>query len=123
VAAKITGQFEAMAPQGSAPVTVLSAATGVAQATREEREVLGGLIKSGRVDTVRATGSMLGTATSATFPATAGLAALALSRGGFYRPFDATGFETPFTSAPTRIVVTAAGMWRGEGSALIAAVD
>jgi 3-oxoacyl-[acyl-carrier-protein] synthase II len=123
VAAKLTRQFDAIALNGSARVAVLSAATGVAQATREEREVLGGLIKSGRVDTVRATGSMLGTATSATFPATAGLAALALSRGGFYRPFDATGFETPLTAAPTRIVVTAAGMWRGEGSALIAAVD
>ena len=123
VAAKLTRQFDEIAPPGSAPVSVLSSATGVAQATREEREVLGGLIKSGRVDTVRATGTMLGTATSATVPAAAGLAALALSRRGFYKPVDATGFETPLSSPPTRIVVTAAGMWRGEGMALIAAVD
>jgi hypothetical protein len=36
---------------------------------------------------------------------------------------DATGFETPLAEPPSRIVVTIAGMWRGEGTALIAAVD
>ena len=123
VAAKLSRQFDAIAPKGSAPVAVLSAATGVAEATREERDLLGGLIASGRVDTVRAVASLLGTATTATFPAAAGLAALALSRRGFYRPVDATGFETPLAEPPRRIVVTIAGMWRGEGTALIGAVD
>ena len=123
VAAKLSRQFDAIAPKGSAPVAVLSAATGVAQATGEERDLLGGLIASGRVDTVRAVATLLGTATTATFPAAAGLAALALSRRGFYRPVDATGFETPLAEPPRRIVVTIAGMWRGEGTALIGAVD
>jgi 3-oxoacyl-[acyl-carrier-protein] synthase II len=123
VAAKLTRQLDIIAPAGGPPVSVLSAATGVAQATREERDLLAQLIAAGRVDTVRATGSMLGTATSATFPATAALAALALSRGGFYRPVDATGFETPKADKPTRIAVTSAGMWRGEGTALFAAVE
>ena len=123
VSAKLSRQFNEIAPAGSAPVTVMSAATGVAQATREEHDLLAGLIAAGRVDTVRATGSMLGAATSATFPATAGLAALALARHGFYRPVDATGFEVETKSPPSRIVITAAGMWRGEGTALIAAVE
>jgi 3-oxoacyl-[acyl-carrier-protein] synthase II len=123
VAAKLSRQFEAIAPKGSAPVAVLSAATGVSQATREERDLLAGLIAAGRVDTVRATASLLGASTTATFSATAGLAALALSRRGFYRPVDATGFETPLADAPDRIMVTVAGMWRGEGTALLAAVD
>jgi 3-oxoacyl-[acyl-carrier-protein] synthase II len=123
VSAKLNRQFDAMAPRDGAAVSVLSAATGVAQPTREERDLLAQLIAAGRVDTVRATGSMLGMATSATFPAAAGLAALALARRGFYRPVDATGFETPREGAPGRIVVTSVGMWRGEGSALIAAVD
>jgi 3-oxoacyl-[acyl-carrier-protein] synthase II len=122
VAAKLARQLDMIAPAGST-VSVLSAATGVAQATREERDLLAQLIAAGRVDTVRATGSLLGTATSATFPATAGLAALALSRGGFYRPVDSTGFETPKADAPTRIAITSAGMWRGEGSALFAAIE
>jgi 3-oxoacyl-[acyl-carrier-protein] synthase II len=123
VAAKLSRQFDALVPSGSAPVSVLSAATGVAEATAEERDLLAGLIAAGRVDTVRATGTMLGTATSATFPATAGLAALALSRQGFYRPTDTGGFEQPRQGAPSRIVVTSAGVWRGEGAALIAAVE
>jgi 3-oxoacyl-[acyl-carrier-protein] synthase II len=67
--------------------------------------------------------SMLGAATSATFPAATALAALALARKGFYRPLDATGFEAPSTEAAGRIAVTAVGIWRGESSALLAAVE
>jgi 3-oxoacyl-[acyl-carrier-protein] synthase II len=66
---------------------------------------------------------MLGATTSATFPAATALAALALSRRGFYRPFDATGLEQPKAAAPTRIAVVSIGIWRGEGMALIEAVD
>jgi 3-oxoacyl-[acyl-carrier-protein] synthase II len=123
VAAKLSRQFDAIAPKGSAPVSVLSAATGIAQATQEEHDLLAALIASGRVDRVRGMGSLLGTTTSATFPAVAGLAALALARKRFYQPFDATGFEAPDTGAAGRIAVTIAGTWRGEGSALLAAVE
>ncbi|MGZ8283620.1 MAG: beta-ketoacyl-ACP synthase [Allosphingosinicella sp.] len=66
VAAKLTRQFDAVAPAGSPPVSVLSAATGMAVATREEHDLIAGLIAAGRVDTVRAVASMLGAATSAT---------------------------------------------------------
>jgi 3-oxoacyl-[acyl-carrier-protein] synthase II len=122
VAAKLTRQFDALAPKGSAPVSVLSTATGVAAATLEERDFLAGLIAAGRVDRVRGVASMLGAATSATFPAAAGLAALALAHRRFYQPLDATGFEAPSTEAAERIAVSAIGIWRGESSALLAAV-
>jgi 3-oxoacyl-[acyl-carrier-protein] synthase II len=123
VAAKLNRQFDEIAPARTPPVAVLSAATGVAAATREEQDVLLRLAAEGRVDAVRALGSMLGAATSATFPATAGLAALALSRRGFYKPFDGTGFETVKSGPASHIVVLSTGMWRGEGSALISAID
>jgi 3-oxoacyl-[acyl-carrier-protein] synthase II len=123
VTAKMTRQFEEIAPKGSAPVSVLSTATGVLQPTREERDLIAGWIAEGRVEAVRATASMLGAATSAAFPAAAGLAALALSRRGFYRPFDATGLERPAATPPSRIVVTTVGIWRGEGMALLSTVD
>ena len=123
VAAKLSRQFDAIAPKGSGTVSVLSAATGIAQATQEEHDLLAALIASGRVDRVRGMASLLGTTTSATFPAVAGLAALSLARKRFYQPLDATGFEAPSTDAADRIAVTIAGTWRGEGSALLAAVE
>ena len=123
VAAKLKRQFDEIAPVGSPPVAVLSAATGVLQATREEHELLTSWIAEGRVEAVRATASMLGAPTSAAFPAAAGLAALALSRHAFYPPFDATGFEAPLALPPSRIAVISVGIWRGEGMALISAVE
>jgi len=123
VTAKLSRQFEAIAPEGGKPVSVLSAATGLPAATSEERDVLAGLIASGRVDRVRGVASMLGAATSAAFPAAAALAALALARKGFYQPLDATGFEVPSTAPAERIAVTAVGIWRGESSALLAVVE
>jgi 3-oxoacyl-[acyl-carrier-protein] synthase II len=118
----MTQQFDEIAPKGNAPVTVLSTATGVAEATREERDRLAAWIRQGRVDAVRATASMFGATTSATFPAATALAALALQRGRLPKPFDATGLETPAAVPPARIVVTSIGIWRGEGMALIEAV-
>lgn len=123
VTAKLSRQFDEIAPAGSAPVSVISAATGVDEATREERDLIAGWVKAGRVDGVWAQGSLLGAATSATFPAALGLAALALSRRGFYRPFDATGLERRPPGAPARIATISAGIWRGEGMALAEAVD
>ena len=123
VSAKLTRQFDEILPPGSPPVAVLSAAPGVAEVTREEQDVLSGWTGAGRIGAVRATASMLGAATSAAFPAAAGLAALALSRRALYRPLDATGFEQPSDTAPAQILVTSAGIWRGEGMALLAAVE
>ncbi len=68
---------------------------------------------------MRAVGTLLGHATSATFTALAGLAALAISRRGFFGAVDGTGLEAPLTAAPERVVVTTTGIWRGEASGLI----
>ena len=123
VAAKLARQFDEIAPTGRPPTAVLSGATGVAPATIEERDLLRDLIAAGRISVVRAAGSLLGHATSATFTALAGLAALAISRRGFFRAVDATGLEAPLAAAPERIVVTTTGIWRGEASGLITLVN
>ena len=123
VTAALTRQFDALSPAGSPPVAVLSGASGVARQTGEERALLERLIAAGRVDTVRATSTLLGTVAGATFPAMAGLAALALSRGGFFRPADESGFERPASRQPDRIAITTPGIWRGEGMGLIEAMN
>ncbi len=113
--------FDSLAP--SAPVNVISGATGVSAPTREEREVLSGLIGAGRVATVRAAATVFGNAVSAAFPAMVALAALAIKRGGFYRPFDADEIEMRPAAPGAPVVVTTVGMVRGEGIGLIAAAN
>ncbi len=123
VTAAATRQFDAMLPEGSPPAAVLSGATGVAMQTQEEKAVLDRLIAAGRVDTVRATSTLIGTVAGATFPAMAGLAALALKRGRFFQPADESGFERPAARQPDRIAITTMGIWRGEGMGLIEAIN
>lgn len=123
-AANAARQFDEVAGTGSdRPVAVLSGATGMAAATREEHDLLAALIKEGRVSTVRAGANMIGSGIEATFPGLIGLGAMALSRKGFFKPVDETGFEQPETGTPNRIVATTWGIWRGEGMGLIEAVD
>jgi 3-oxoacyl-[acyl-carrier-protein] synthase II len=105
------------------PVAVLSGATGIAAATREERDFLTRLIEAGDVDTVRAVANHIGSSVEAAFAAEVALAALALSRGGFFPPGDDSGFEKPAASPPKSIVVTTWGVWRGEGMGLVEAVE
>jgi 3-oxoacyl-[acyl-carrier-protein] synthase II len=105
------------------PVAVLSGATGIATSTREEREFLGGLIRAGEVATVRSTANLLGSSIESQFASEIALAALALSRNGFYKPTDDTGFEMPLAAPPKAIVVTTWGIWRGEGMGLVEAVN
>jgi 3-oxoacyl-[acyl-carrier-protein] synthase II len=102
---------------------VLSGATGMAQATTEEQGLLAALIGEGRVSTVRGSANILGSGIEATFPALMGLGALALSRKGFYKPIDDTGFEQPQSETPERILATTWGIWRGEGMGVVEAVD
>jgi 3-oxoacyl-[acyl-carrier-protein] synthase II len=122
-AAKATRRFEEIAPMlGKRPASVLSGATGVREPTREEQEFLAGLIAEGRIASVRGSANVIGSGVEATFPALTGLAALALSRRGFYRPADETGFERE-AEAPDRVLVTSWGIWRGEGMGLVEAID
>ena len=100
VAAKLTRQFDEIAPPGSAPVAVLSARPACAQATREERELLG-RIDRGRPGRYGAGhgNACSAAATSATFRRWPASPPSRSRAGGFYRPFDATGFETPARAA------------------------
>src|SRR5581483_9609562 len=101
---------------GNRPLAVLSGATGMADATREERDLLAALRQRGEVSTVRGVANMLGSCLEANFAVEVGLAALALSRNGFYQPFEnETGFEQPLAEPPSAIVATCWGIWRGEG--------
>ncbi|MEQ9689447.1 MAG: beta-ketoacyl-ACP synthase, partial [Bauldia litoralis] len=117
-------QFAAIRKEaGDRRLAMLTSASGLSPLTQEEQGFLAGLIARGELDTVRAVPNMLGTSVEATFPSMVGLAALALSRKGFYRPADDTGFETPVTEAPTAIAVNSWGNWRGEGMGLVEAID
>lgn len=122
VAARLTRQIDEIAPSGAEPAAVISGATGVAAATTEERELIRQWTADGRVSAVRAVASHLGAATSATFPAATAIAAMALGREGFPTVFDSTGTEAP-AAAPSRILVTSVGLWRGEGMALLEQVN
>jgi 3-oxoacyl-[acyl-carrier-protein] synthase II len=98
------------APQ--AGLGVISGMTGVAEARAEEEAFLSGL---GSVPVRRST-SLLGHGVEASFPANVALAALALSRGGFYPAMDpADAGDGPVE----RILVTGFGQWRGEALALL----
>jgi 3-oxoacyl-[acyl-carrier-protein] synthase II len=91
---------------------VISGMTGVAEARIEEEAFLAGL---GSLP-VRRSASLLGHGVEASFPAHVALAALALSRGGFYPAMDpADAGDGPVD----RILVTGFGQWRGEALALL----
>lgn len=98
---------------------VLSGASGVEPATSDELKFLQGLESSGHQVSVRAYGSRLGHSVEAHFPVGIGLAALALAKREFHAPSPEGGVETPFEGAPSRILVTGVGHWRGEGLAML----
>ena len=101
------------------PLGVLSGASGVEPATHDELSWLEGLENRGIAAAIRAYGTMLGHSVEAHFPAGLALAALAVSRHGFFRAFDNSGREQPFEGQAERILVTGWGHWAGEGLALV----
>ena len=111
-AAAATALWQGMAAASTAGLGVISGMTGAAEARIEEEAFLAGL---GSVP-LRRSGSVLGHGVEASFPANVALAALALSRGGFYPVMDPadTGDGTV-----ERILVTGFGQWRGEALALL----
>jgi 3-oxoacyl-[acyl-carrier-protein] synthase II len=122
-AANAARQFAAINGDGASPVAVLSGATGATPITEEERDLLTGLMAAGGVSTVRALGTMLGASSGAMFPAGLALAALAIAREGFYKPFDDSGLEVAAAGQPGRIAVTTWGLWRGEGMGLLTPIN
>ena len=98
---------------------ILTGATGAEPATSEERSFLG----EHPDYAVRATGTRFGHLVDAQFALGLGLAALSISRGALFPPGDSSGVEIEMSKPPAQIVVTATGHWRGEGMALVEAVD
>src|SRR5262245_34276704 len=99
-----------------ATAAVISGASGVGPATQEERAFL-----AAKGLAVRATGTHLGHGLEPQFPANIALAAAALREGRLFAPCDAS--ERPMDAPLRQAVVTSIGHWRGEGLALVEAVN
>ncbi len=98
---------------------IISGASGVEPATGEERAFL-----AGHPDVpVRAMGTRIGHGVEPAFPMNVALAALALSRGSLFPPGDDTGVERAMDGKLAQLVVTSVGVVRGEGMALLEAVQ
>jgi 3-oxoacyl-[acyl-carrier-protein] synthase II len=98
---------------------IITGATGAEPVTAEERVFLG----EHKDFAVRATGTMFGHTMETQFPLGLGLAALSISRGALFPPNDPSGLEVEKSGPPTQIVVIGAGHWRGEGMALVEAIQ
>ena len=98
---------------------IITGATGAEPVTSEERHFL----HEHPGIAVRSTGTLFGHTLETQFPLGLGLAALAISRGALFPPNDSTGLEIEMSTPPTQIVVIGAGHWRGEGMALVEAIN
>jgi len=96
---------------------VISGASGASPATVEERTFL-----DAHADlTVRATGTRIGHGVEPQFVMNIALAAMAVQRRTLFAPCNPG--EHAVTGAPTQAAITGVGHWRGEGLALVEAVE
>jgi 3-oxoacyl-[acyl-carrier-protein] synthase II len=98
---------------------VIAGATGAEPATSEERAFHAG--HPGIA--VRAPASYLGLGPEPQFAMNVAIAALAVKHGRLFPPGDRSGVERATENRVSQIVVTSVGHWRGEGMALIEAMD
>ncbi|HEY2184283.1 MAG TPA: beta-ketoacyl-ACP synthase [Xanthobacteraceae bacterium] len=105
--------------RSTAPVAVISGATGTEPGTREERAWL----KSLPSLPVRATGSYIGHGFEPQFAMNIAIAAIMLRHHKLFPPLDSSGVEQPYGGAVDQIAVTSIGHWRGEGMALLDAAS
>lgn len=105
------------------PLGVLSGSSGLETATSDERSFLEGIREMGFDVGVRAFGTMLGHSVEAQFPAGLALASVALSKGGYFDPFDNSEFEQPVAGVVDSILVTTWGQTIGEGLGLVEAIS
>jgi len=99
----------------TAPSAIISGASGAAPATAQERAFLDGH----RGIPMRASANAFGHTVEAAFPLNIALAAMCLQRGQLFAPQENGGSEVENAAAPTQIVVTSVGHWRGEGLACV----
>jgi 3-oxoacyl-[acyl-carrier-protein] synthase II len=120
ITAKLEQMWNQVAPQlNPKALAVISGASGEKSATEEERAFL-----SQRPElAVRATGSHLGHGLEPQFPMNIALAAISINQGRLFGTFDPTGLERPMEAPLRQVLVTSVGHWRGEGMALVEAVD
>jgi 3-oxoacyl-[acyl-carrier-protein] synthase II len=97
---------------------IISGATGAEPVTSEELAFL----REHQDFAIRASGTAFGHNIESQFILGLALAALSISRGALFPPNDPTALEVEMPQAPTQIVVTSAGHWRGEGMGLVEAV-
>ena len=98
---------------------IITGATGVEPVTSEERAFL----EEHPDFAVRASGTSFGHTMETQFPLGIGLAALSISRGALFPPGDSSGVEIEMSKPPAQIVVLGVGHWRGEGMALVEAIE
>jgi 3-oxoacyl-[acyl-carrier-protein] synthase II len=101
---------------------VLSGASGAEPVTAQEQDFIGGLSQYGLRPVVRAWGSQLGHSLEAHFLVGIALAAMSVSEGVFYPPFEGSGYELPGETHADRILVTTFSHRRGEGLGLVTPV-
>jgi 3-oxoacyl-[acyl-carrier-protein] synthase II len=112
--------WQGLAPRtASGGIAIISGATGAQPTTTEERAFL----QTVPDVPVRATGSYLGHGMEAQFIMNIALATLALGREKLFPPTATSGVEREYEGPLDRVVVTAAGHWRGEGLALVERVS
>ena len=98
---------------------VISGATGARPATAEEQQFL-----AQHADLpVRGTGTLIGHGIEPQMVMNVALAAMAVNRGKLFPPCGGAAFERPMDGALRQVVVTGVGHWRGEGLALVEAVQ
>jgi 3-oxoacyl-[acyl-carrier-protein] synthase II len=100
-------------------VAVISGATGIEPSTSEERAFLSRLPDVA----IRAPATYIGHGVEPQFPMNVALAAIALKNGTLFAAQDRSGMEKPHHGSLNQVVVTGTGHWRGEGVALVEAVN
>lgn len=102
-------------------VGIISGASGVAPATGEELNELLSLARELGGAQVRSPGSIVGHGMEVSFIFNVALAALAVQNGRMYPPFP--GELDNHAGEISQSFVTSVGHWRGEGAALLSAVQ
>lgn len=121
VADRLMQQISSKIPQG--PLPVLSSCCGIQPQLNEEFEFLQSLAEFGINPAIRGVTTLFGNTLEAQFPVNVALASLAVSRRGFFDPFDDSGVEEAYSGQPERVLVSTWGHWRGEALGLIDTPD